>query len=139
MLRDAWISISELEKYHMWAQIVSKGLKISFLTIFSRFFEWSGIFRKNRALSLSSLYQVVTSCQKSEKSLEPFSRKWCEYHRKWPKWPKNLVFHTFWMIQNFLGKTPRWKFLYFGKEPWKKKENKSIEPFSRSFPALAHL
>ena len=39
----------------------------------------TGVFGKNPAVSLSSLYQVVTCCQVSEKSLEPFWRKWCEY------------------------------------------------------------
>ena len=50
---------------------LSKSKKHNFFAIF----EWSGIFRKNRALSLSSLYQVVTSCQKSETSHTPFFRK----------------------------------------------------------------
>ena len=35
----------------------------------------TGFFGRNPALSLSSLYQVVTCCQVSEKSSEPFSRK----------------------------------------------------------------
>ena len=35
----------------------------------------TGFFGKNRALSLSSLYQVITSCQKSETSHMPFFRK----------------------------------------------------------------
>ena len=36
---------------------------------------WTRIFLKNRALSLLSLYQYLTSCQKLERSLEPFLRK----------------------------------------------------------------
>ena len=47
----------------------------------------TGIFGKNRAVSLSSLYQVVTSCQKSEKSLEPFSRKSATYPPNRPTIP----------------------------------------------------
>ena len=35
----------------------------------------TGFFGRNPALSLSSLYQVVTCCQVSEKSSEPFWRK----------------------------------------------------------------
>ena len=54
---------------------LSKSKKHNIFAIF----EWSGIFRRNRALSLCSLYQVVTSCQKLEKSLEPFSRKRPKY------------------------------------------------------------
>ena len=34
---------------------------------------------QNRAPWLCSKYPSQSSCQKSEKSLEPFSRKWCEY------------------------------------------------------------
>ena len=57
--------------YYICHHFLSKSKKHNFFAIF----EWSWIFRKNRAQSLSSIYQVVTWCQKSEKSLEPFSRK----------------------------------------------------------------
>ena len=36
---------------------------------------WTGIFFENRASSLFCLYECLTSCKKSEKSLEPFPRK----------------------------------------------------------------
>lgn len=38
-------------------------------------FGWSKIFLDNPALSLFSVYQCLTSCQVSRRSLEPFSRK----------------------------------------------------------------
>ena len=36
---------------------------------------WTGIFFENRASSLFCIYECLTSCKKSEKSLEPFPRK----------------------------------------------------------------
>ena len=39
----------------------------------------SRVFTENRALSVSSFYRCVTSCKKSKKSLEPFSRKMTTY------------------------------------------------------------
>ena len=41
---------------------------------------WSRFFLQNRASSLLRFYQCLTSCKKSEKSLEPFSRKRVHYY-----------------------------------------------------------
>ena len=68
-----------------WSHFPEKHRFVSFLAILGHFgtvwpkIRKTGVFGKNRALSLSSLYQVVTWCQVSEKSSEPFWRKWCEY------------------------------------------------------------
>ena len=40
-----------------------------------------GIFSENRAVPLFLLYGPLTSCKKSEKSLEPFPRKTVDYGR----------------------------------------------------------
>jgi len=41
---------------------------------------WSRFFHQNRASSVLSPYQCLTSCKKSEKSLEPFSGKSVHYY-----------------------------------------------------------
>ena len=65
-----------------WSHFPEKHRFVSFWAILGHFgtvwpkIRETGFFGRNRALSLSSLYQVVTCCQVSEKSSEPFSRKW---------------------------------------------------------------
>ena len=56
--------------------LARKMTKTPFLDLFgpsSPDFGPARFFSQNRALSLCSIYRVEASCQKSEKSLEPFS------------------------------------------------------------------
>ena len=60
----------------------SKTTKTPFLDLFwpsSPDFGPARFLFQNRALWLCSKYPSQSSCQKSGKSLEPFSIKWCEY------------------------------------------------------------
>ena len=58
---------------------LSKSLEPFFLNLnfhrFSQIFRRLGFFSENPAVSLLSLYQCLTSCKESERSLEPFLRK----------------------------------------------------------------
>ena len=68
---DFW---RQLRSLGSMTEISGKSQKTSFLTTFSKFFEWSRFFRKSGFVTVFP-YGPLTLCQISERSYDRFSRK----------------------------------------------------------------
>ena len=77
--RRPWVlSFQAKKSTHQWLRFCVKTPKTSFLGHFGPFlpkFGQTGFFRKNRALSLLTHYESLSSYQKSEKTYDPILRK----------------------------------------------------------------
>ena len=86
---------------HMWAQIVGKGLKPSFLPHLDHFWMIQNFPGKSGSVSFFQLLGMNFR-QKIWKIVRAVFEKFCQKHQKWPK---NAVISDFWMIQTFFQKS----------------------------------
>ena len=86
---------------HMWAQIVGKGLKPSFLPHLDHFWMIQNFPGKSGSVSFFQLLGMNFR-HKIWKIVGAVFEKFCQKHQKWPK---NAVFSDFWMIQTFFQKS----------------------------------